>query len=96
MMRRVAGQILRAALGGRDAGLGRARLAHQLPPVVVVRLVSSWATPRETERWGGARHGEAGVLDNTDSNAFRSSTYIQSGQSHSRVDLVRGGVLHGV
>ena len=64
MMRRVSGKVLRA-LGGRDAGLGRARLAHQLPPAVVVGLVSSSSvTPRE--RWGGAplrrdaRHGEAG------------------------------------
>ena len=63
MMRRVAGHVLRGALGGRDAGLGRVRLARQLPPVVVVGLVSS-VTPRD--RWGGAplrrdaRHSEAG------------------------------------
>jgi len=77
MMRRVAGKILHA-LGGRDAGLGRARLAHQLPPVVAVGLVSS-VTPRgERERWGplrrDARHGEVEGLLSNDSNAARSST----------------------
>jgi hypothetical protein len=40
MMYRVAGNILHAP-GGRGPGLGRARLAHHLPPVVVVGLVSS-------------------------------------------------------
>jgi hypothetical protein len=55
MMRRVAGKLM-LAFGGRDAGWGRARLAHQqLPPVVVVGLASaSSALPRDCERWGGA------------------------------------------
>jgi len=63
MMRRAAGRVLEA-LGGRDAGFGRGRLAHLLPPVVVVGLEVSSLTPREGERWGGARlrpsarHGE--------------------------------------
>jgi hypothetical protein len=51
-MRRVAGQVLRGALGGRDPGLGRARLAHQLP-VVVVGLASS-VTPPERKGAGAA------------------------------------------
>jgi hypothetical protein len=75
MMRRVAGRVLEA-LGGRDAGFGRGRLAHLLPPVVVVGLESIAITPREREhereRWGGpllrpsARLGEVeGLLTTT-------------------------------
>ena len=54
MLRRAAGRALEA-LGGRDAGFGRGRLAHLFPPVVV-GLESSSVTPREKERerWGGA------------------------------------------
>ena len=54
MMQRVVGRVL-LALGGRDAGFGRGRLAHLLPPVVV-GLRSSVITPRDGEgkRWGGA------------------------------------------
>ena len=81
MMRRVAGQVLRAALGGRDAGVGRARLAHPLPPVVVVVGLGqgSSVTPRERERWVGAlprrrdaRHGEVEGLLRT------STTFVRS------------------
>ena len=55
MMRRVAGRVLLQALGGRDAGFGRGRLAHLLPPIVL-GLESSVITPRDGEgkRWGGA------------------------------------------
>ena len=81
MMRRVAGRVLLEVLGRRDAGIGRGRLAHLLPPVVV-GLESSVVTPRDGEgkRWGGAllrrrdaRHGEVeGFLR-------MSTTYVQSG-----------------
>jgi len=66
MIRRVAGNVF-LALGRRDAGFGRSRLPHQLPPAVAVGLeVSPSVTPRE--RWDGwgsprrrdARHLEAG------------------------------------
>jgi hypothetical protein len=72
MMLRVAGKVL-GALGMRDAGTGRGRLAHLLPPVVV-GLQPSVISPRERERqrWGGAllrpsaRHGEVeGLLITT-------------------------------
>jgi hypothetical protein len=70
-MCRVAGKIVNA-FGGRGAGLGRARLAHHLPPVVAVGLVSSVSPRGERERWGGpalrhdARHGEVeGLLRTT-------------------------------
>jgi hypothetical protein len=104
MMRRVAGDVLRAALAGRDAGIVRARLAHQLPPVVVVGLDKGASlTRRENERWGGshlhrdARLGEVrGYIENDDSNAERSTTDLSGGRSHSCADSVRGGVLHTI
>ena len=77
----VAGRVLRA-VGGRDAGFGRGRLAHLLPPDVVVGLESSVISPRERERerLGGAllrrrdaRHGEVEGFLRT------STTYVQSG-----------------
>ena len=80
MMLRVAGRVL-GAVGGRNAGIGRGRLAHLLPPVVV-GLEPSVISPRERERerWGGAllrqrdaRHGEVEGLLKT------STTYVQSG-----------------
>jgi hypothetical protein len=54
MMQRAAGRVLEA-LGGRVAGIGRVRLLHLLPPIIV-GLESSVITPRDGEgkRWGGA------------------------------------------
>jgi hypothetical protein len=55
MMFRVAGRVVEA-LGVRDAGFVRGRLARLLPPVVVGLDASAVVTPRERERerWGGA------------------------------------------
>ena len=71
-MRRVTGWFV-GAIGTRDAGFVRGRLAHLLPPVVV-GLEPSVISPREAERqrWGSAllrpsaHHGEVeGLLMTT-------------------------------
>jgi len=58
MMRRVAGRVLLEALGRRDAGFGRGRLAHLLPPVVL-GVESSAKSQRDGEGIQGKRRGGA-------------------------------------
>jgi hypothetical protein len=60
LMRRVAGPVLEA-LGGRDAGFGRGRLARLIPPVAVVGVVPSVINAREGRRWGGAHLSRRGA-----------------------------------
>jgi len=105
MMQRTVGKVPRGALAGRDAGIVRARLAHQLPPVSVVGLdkVAS-VTRREIDRWGGSHHahrdarlGEVrGYIEQDASNAERRTTDLLGERSHGRADSVRGGVLHTI
>ena len=56
MIRRGAGRILLEALGRRDAGFGRGRLAHLLPPVVL-GVESSAKSQRDGEGIQGKRWG---------------------------------------